>query len=149
MTTENGVKQGRAAMHVLGGSFAAALLVLLSGCKPIPPTPPLDSSATPAAQVAPSPTAQPAAAAISPERKTYEEAVSAYNDFLSHPKGHVYHVSPKNRKDELCYLSAVAMTAALKVPEIAAATNANGEVEEWRSWVDIRDHALHCSFIDN
>jgi hypothetical protein len=77
--------------------------------------------------------------------QTYEAALNDYNDFIEHPKGHVYRVRPRERQLELCYLSAQVLIAAVKVPEFASDLNSDGEIKEWRRWVDIRKYQLHCN----
>jgi hypothetical protein len=81
---------------------------------------------------------------VSRERQTYLNALKDYNDFVEHPKGHVYNVYPKNRSDELCYLSAQIVIAAAHDPDFARDLNSDGENKEWRRWIDIREQKLKC-----
>jgi hypothetical protein len=117
----------------------ALMLALISSCK--------DSLSTSSALLpAPTPTlplrSKPLAA--SPERQAYESAVNDYNDFIEHPRHHVYRVVPKERGLELCYLSAQVLATSVRVPEFAADLNSEGEIREWRRWVDIRRYSLNC-----
>jgi hypothetical protein len=81
---------------------------------------------------------------VSPEKQAYLDAIENYNEFVEHPKGHVYNVYPKERRLELCYLSAQVVAAAVRVPEFAADRNSDGEIKEWRRWIDIRNLELLC-----
>jgi hypothetical protein len=80
----------------------------------------------------------------SPEVQAYQKAVKDYNDFVEHSKGHVYIVRPKERGLELCYLSAQVVVTAVRVPEFSEDLNSDGEIKEWRRWLDIRKYQLHC-----
>ena len=81
---------------------------------------------------------------VSKERQAYLDALKNYNDFIDHPKGHVYNVYPKNRRDELCYLSAQVVMTAAHDPGFAGDLNGDGENKEWRRWIDIRKQQLKC-----
>jgi hypothetical protein len=81
---------------------------------------------------------------VSKERQAYLDALKNYNNFIEHPKGHVYNVYPKNRRDELCYLSAQVVLAAAHDPGFARDLNSDGENKEWRRWIDIRKQELKC-----
>ena len=81
---------------------------------------------------------------VSKERQAYLDAVKNYNSFIEHPQGHVYNVYPKNRRDELCYLSAQVVVATIHDPGFARDLNSDGENKEWRRWIDIRKQALRC-----
>ena len=82
---------------------------------------------------------------VSIEKQAYLDAIKNYNEFVEHPKGHVYNVYPmKDRRLELCYLSGQVLVAAVRVPEFAADRNSDGEINEWRRWIDIRNLELHC-----
>src|ERR1700722_15779405 len=70
------------------------------------------------------------------ERQAYLDAVKNYNSFIEHPQGHVYNVYPKNRRDELCYLSAQVVAATFHDPSFASELNSDGENKEWRRWID-------------
>jgi hypothetical protein len=118
--------------HILGSVML--LLASLSGCKqnPQPEIPQTDSVHENKPQT------------VSPEKQAYLDAIRIYNEFVEHPKGHVYNVYPKERRLELCYLSAQVVAAAVRVPEFAADRNSDGEIKEWRHWIDIRSLELHC-----
>ena len=110
------------------------LFTFLAGCKEAPQ---------------PEPVRQSEPVVVSPEKQAYLAALQKYNDFVEHPKGHVYNVYPKERGLELCYLSGNVLAASYKVPEFASDRNDDNEIKEWRRWVDIRQYELHCEEVGN
>jgi hypothetical protein len=68
--------------------------------------------------------------------QTYQKAVDDYDAFVEHPKG-------RDRGLELCYPSAQVVAAVIRVPEFSEDLNSEGEIKEWRRWIDIRQYQLH------
>lgn len=81
---------------------------------------------------------------VSPQEQAYEKAVNDYNDFIAHPQGHHWNVVPHDRRIELCYLAVQVVATSVRVPALAADTNSDGEIKEWRRWIDIRHSELRC-----
>jgi hypothetical protein len=82
-----------------------------------------------------------AAQTVSKEYQAYIKAVDDYNDFIDHPKGHVYNVFPRERRLESCYLAGQVIITSAHDPSFVSS---NGENHEWERWTYIWSTGLQC-----